>query len=502
MNIHPIIQPTQIQDPMQAPTIAPSTAPKVPTPSSISATPPQEVILVAGAAYPHNRGNYIDNTGKKNFSREKIGITFRNLCHNFVPRLAEKYPKAKITLFDFVDGNRQELKLDPKSTHSKPLPPLSTVVEEYGKLILNNYRYIDRINNKFLITQPERGTSFGYMTGISEFHKDEVSFDKYDNAYCNRSLKEKSISVRNVYEYLAKLGESASGSVVEFHIFSHAYHEGPILANTFMSDHGCPPVKLPKGLKTYPKKFLDKDARIADIVFATDGVTSTEVVDLNLLKDAFAKNSFAMIWGCDGSFFIAELFNQLRKLKGYDKMMVDLENSAKAGKSPEGFDTPLIEFKFNQEWGVDEDGALGFHNTIQDSEPSPKGKSEKKSLEDIIRTMQFAMYATYPSFLSEAIKKPVFAALPGTSSNIDSRTTQYGHGPQLMHIGMGKKYNDESDKRPLLKFYKNALGIQFGSSEDHYKTFYDDLYKAFGDDYDPTFKRGYGIYEPSKENPF
>jgi len=153
-------------------------------------------------------------------------------------------------------------------------------------------------------------------------------------------------------------------------------------------------------------------------------------------------------------------------------------------------DKKLLKLEFNSDdWG--EDTVDEFHELVLDIAPYPAGnKSQKKSLNDIKKILQPIIDGTYMKKMAAGTGKDVLGALPGTYANLD-QDYQRKFGIQIMHVPLGKEYNDYVDEkhfdkgfvdfRPILKFYSEHFEIQF-KPDGEYDT------KAYG--------RGYAVYKP------
>lgn len=457
MPINPVFLPMQVVNPIQSsasPALPAVQFPVVPALANARNANP-EVILVSGVTYPHERG--------------KVQDGFSGYCKRIAPRLHKKYAGVKITVFNFFGGTQEEYQFK----NNILVQPVIT--KNIGKLKNEHYRFIvdegDDTKEKYVITAPSSDDHTIYFPGISDIQAtNDVKKKDYLKAFRNSKLKEISMSVSNIYHYIEDLGKSAKGSLVELHLFSHAWIGGPIFANT--KEFYEWDTASSKWNWFNDGKYLDKDGRSEDF---DSGFTI--IKNMSDFKAAFASNAFSMIWGCNAYSSPKQIINQVRKSKYYKEML----------KVP---DKKLLELEFNSDdWGEDTEDE--FHKLVLDTTPYSTGKkSEKKSLNDIKKILQPIIDDTYMKKMAQGTGRDVLGALPGTYANLDQKY-QSKFGLLLMHVPLGKDYNDYIDEkdfskgfvdfRPILKFYKDHLAIQFKPNGEYDKK---------------TYGRGYAIYKP------
>ena len=457
MQIDPIFLPAQVANPIQTPawpvlpTLPSIPSPVVPAVPATTKTTP-EVILVSGVSYPHKRG--------------KVKDVFNAYCKRIAPKLHKKYAGVKITVFNFFNGTQEEYQFK-SDVLIQPV-----VVKNVGRLKDENYRFIededDDTKEKYVVKAPSSEDTTLYFPGISDIHSTrDVTKKQYLKAYKDGKLKEVSLSVSNIYNYIEKLGKNAKGSLVELHFFSHAWNDGPILANT--KDFSEWDEAASKW--NFSDKYLDKDGRLEDFDSG-----QTVVKSMPDFKAAFASDAFSMIWGCNAYGSPKQIVNQTRNFKHFKEMV----------KDP---DKKLLELRFNSDdWGEDTED---FHEEVLDTAPYSSGtRSEKKSLNDIKKILQSILDDTYMKKLAQGTGSDVLGALPGTYANLDQKY-QRKFGIMLMHVPLGEKFDDHIDEkdfskgfvdlRPILKFYKDHLAVQFRPDGEYDKK---------------TYGRGYTVYKP------
>jgi hypothetical protein len=433
--INPIFLPVEVLAPI-APPVPPISTTISPPVSAATQPPPArpEVILIAGVNYPHHRGAITD--------------TFTGYCKTIAPSLFKKYLNTKVTVFNFFESRIEEWTL--VGNIIKP-----TIVKSFDKLNKDNYWYVDDVNSVLTTKPPFPDAHTRYFVGVSEILKSgSIRSGDYIKAISDGTIKEKSISIDDVYKYMIEIGQTTPQSIQEIHFFSHAYIGGPILVNT---------IKY---------KIIDKDGRQEDF-----SPTTGKISNLNDFRKSFDVNAFSAIWGCNAFRFPKKTIHHI-----IDDSRKDYE---KAKKDP---NEKLFEFQYDSDWGANE---VKFHQLMHDADPPTTGnKSEKKSLNDVIAILKDILDKTYMQANAAASNKDVMGALPGTYADLD-KDSQKNFGVKIMHIPMGRKFDDfdeEKGKNPksyinfkgILKFYEDHLGVTF---------------KPNGE-YDKHFGRGYAIYKP------
>lgn len=115
--------------------------------------------------------------------------------------------------------------------------------------------------------------------------KTHTGYYKSD-ANARKRYLDDSISITHVYDYVSELGASAPGSLREFHIFSHAWAGGPVLANTHED-----PIYKPRGTHEGQRDPHDKDPRTKDF-------NPVNMPRLDDFAAAFPTDATVKIWGC------------------------------------------------------------------------------------------------------------------------------------------------------------------------------------------------------------
>ncbi|WP_147469419.1 hypothetical protein [Corallococcus sp. AB045] len=197
-----------------------------------------EVVLVAGWDYSGGA----NNVAYCNTCREDLysGSTHRTGMKTTIPKRIDT--PTVVTLFDFKSGERS--------------------------------RSVKSASGWFDLDRVLQGTVKPHVAKYSETVNQKRRHD------------DDSISILHVYDYLAELGLKAPGALREFHLFSHAWAGGPILANT-TEDIGY----RSGGTSAALRDPGDKDPRLKDF----DPVNMPRLADL---KAAFATDSVVKVWGC------------------------------------------------------------------------------------------------------------------------------------------------------------------------------------------------------------
>lgn len=404
----PILKPVKVPDPPSKP--APIKLPRTSTKSL------PEAILVSGTAFPRDVG-------------EKMRDIFSHYCDRMAVRLNDKYPGLKITVFNFHEGNQQLYEFS-GTTLKK------TVVQTWDKFNLKNYRYAIRggpsagfgvlsIHKK----RPSPEAEYLYLVGLSESTlaaDAKVSPVDYESFLYSGTLKEKSLSMGDVYEYINNVGRAwdegtSDVRIVEMHIFSRggARFGEPKLIN---SHHD-----INDGEKIY-----NKDGHIDDF----------DSEETEYFKSAFAyPHGFMVHWGsCNDR----ELLQLIRNVMRDDLYLEGLKNP--------GDDIFLYE-------------PLGFYMSLQ-------------WVNQHVRD-QYLELNYMKNFTERALRKG-YTAPPGVDVNLDNERTQTKFGMPLMHVFMGKEFRDppELDYKDVLKFYKELMGFHFWDTGEYHITIYGRGYMA------------------------
>ncbi len=197
------------------------------------------------------------------------------------------------------------------------------------------------------------------------------------------------ITKNTIYNIVGEIGSNYSKSMMEMHIFSHAYWNGPILADTFETD----PVDIDMRKKEIPK------------------VASKFTAATNA-------NGYVKIWGCSFPPLSNALYSRLRKNPKY-------KNSQIADTEIFSYSSKHFAFNLNGE----ELDLIGFINSILQT----KFKVDEKidlTFKQIKAIAAFDYIGVYGAHLAYYANIIVHAALPATyaeitpSFKISSKTQQ------------------------------------------------------------------------------
>jgi hypothetical protein len=428
-----------------------------------------EIVLVAGVDFPKFKTEIRPTETsfplehQNPASTDKKAWNWRVCAERLMKLAARKYGKdLRVTLFDFARGTRKTwIKSGGELKRGEVL--------SLGALKWDNYRILDKGASLLRPLQPEwpkknkedNPPHIFYFPGIDLLAKDSrspVPFKSYETEWGKlfdrkgSMLSESSISIIHVYDFIQTLGATRKsaddGGIRALHFLSHAWRGGPILVNTG---------DLAKVVRRDASKRdpFDKDGR-AEKDFTEENYTRAQLAQF---QNAFAKDAFAFIWGCDQTYFYKELIRQ----------------TIKQGKG-------AFQFKYDICWGDP--------NDLPENTFDANGKSKRFSLDDIRKLIQDALDDTYMQRLADLIRRPVIGAVPGTSSDPDRK------GPAdklLWHVSIGINGDEVKDTECLhpsnlkkwLSFYKRELKVTF----DNHFTFDLEGFKT-------EFGRGFVRFQP------
>jgi hypothetical protein len=343
-------------------------------------------------------------------------IPFYEFCTNRVKLLKKSDPTLTFTLFDVKSGFVRESKLNSE-----------------GKRI--NFGSSD----------------YEAVTDAPPHYIDSKTGRKRHEF--NQEAKNNIMSIVDIYEFIQKIGErkETAGSVIELSIFSHAHTGGPVLVNSYE-----------RHTKTNKRDPTDKDGRKKD--FEPENITE---VQLKQFKDAFHKNAFVWLWGCQFG-------------KGYNRVMYQtIEHREYRKTSPNQFAGLPIQFKFTGEEAFD-----AYHLDTDFFPPEPGDFNKKiyqleftKSGQQVKDFFKKAHENTYCSVIANKLKINCYGAFMATYAEDENKMTKKPAYP-LMRIP-----RREFPKAKKAKYPEDfSRHIEFFTKHLHYK-------KAPED-------RGYGTYEP------
>ncbi len=243
---------------------------------------------------------------------------------------------------------------------------------------------------------------------VTEKSFDPITKDNYKNKYF-RSEGKKTLSKMDIYPVIEEIGRKDPGTLYELHVFSHAYWNGPILANS-------------------TKGADDIDMRIDDITSA--------LWDKVVLGRAFHTTGIVKLWGCAFPRDINALYSAFRKHKNYKT----------SGTIPDDtvFDYPADHFWYKPNGAEAVDLTL-FINNILGTMYLSRDKVSLTFLQ-IKKIVSYHYLFTFATAIAYWWRVKVQAALPATYAEI---TPDFHVSPQT---------------KANVDMYVNHLGIKLGES--------------------------------------
>jgi hypothetical protein len=416
--ISPIILPVPPIPPIKLQPVTPPEPPKKPITMKRTPLPKQEAVLVSGLAFPRHRG-------------EKIRDVFSNYCATMAERLNTKYPGIKITVFNFYEGAQMLYEFSGAVLKT-------TVVKSLGKLNVDNYRYVklDGYRRVFVTRRADADPEYSevyYLIGISDvFGSADVKEADYIKAVNAKKITEKSISIGDVYDYIEKIGRDYSHRLVEFHIFSRADTDG---GPKLVGSHWY----TPKTSEKFGAKYIEKDGHGID--FDHFPSYKDAINDPDDFKNATIHDTITVNWGSALGVNAKSEILYVMNSPYYKEMLKDPYKK-------------LLPWGWGVMFSLDDLSTYWYENHVKPN---------------------------YSYQLAHSLRGKCYGAAPGTDANLDDEHTQRKHGIPLMHIFMGKDYDDPPtvDYRILLKFYKEVMHADFYTVDAEYHKTYGRGYIKF-----------------------
>ena len=226
----------------------------------------KRVILVAGVDY------------------ERKGVDFRIFCNSRVKRLVAANTKKEELTFQIFDVKSGEVVTREFTYPGGKRQESVTKTTPFSPVTLANY---DR-------TGTGADVHFTFKDGQTGM-----------------------MSVTDVYAAVRAIGKDHAGELVELSFFSHAWHGGPILVNSFDDGRTTGPPAVPGGPPTVVSLGMardpdDKDPRPKDFV-----TPNMDAADLQLFRDAYHADGFNWSWGCAFPRVIHEILHKLEHHRDY-----------------------------------------------------------------------------------------------------------------------------------------------------------------------------------------
>ena len=219
------------------------------------------------------------------YDYERHGLPFREHCDNRVKRLVaadRSHDDMTFQIFDVGSGEVVTREFTfPAGTRTEK----TTVTRPFTRLTTANYNQV--------VSGGERHYSF--KNGQSGM-----------------------MSVTDVYAAVRAVGAAAPGTLMELSFFSHAWHGGPILVNSFddgvmevpSAVPGVPPTIVAVGAARDPD---DKDPRVGKD-FAPANMSAAELAEF---RAAYHVDGFNWSWGCAFPRLVHEILHKLEYHRDY-----------------------------------------------------------------------------------------------------------------------------------------------------------------------------------------
>jgi hypothetical protein len=263
---------------------------------------------------------------------------------------------AKTWRDDLYDGKTTAIR---SPSELKKGVAISPKIRDYTRVTLFDFKTGDR--TRWFKGQSRWHQVDRVLQGAVRTHLGKYS----DPANEQKRHDDDAISITHVYDYIIELGRRYAGSLIGFHIFSHAWDGGPLLVNTNQA-----PIFHYGGARDAERDPGDKDGRHKDF----DIINMPEVA---LFKAAFRGDAALKIWGC----LAVDLYRDM------------IRAAARARKTKRPRDEPL--------------------NFSADGQAVTMSQAQ---IEDEFRAR--VLPDAYMSRLAAAVGLTVFGAPPGVGSNL------------------------------------------------------------------------------------
>jgi len=337
------------------------------------------------------------------FDYERKGVDFRIFCNSRVKRMVAANSAKEEMSFQVFDVGKGEV-----VTHDVSYPG--------GKKSESVAR-----------TQP--------FVAITASHYDRIG-TAGDVHFRFKDGQSGMMSVTDVYAAVRTIGASNPGELFELSFFSHAWHGGPILLNSYddgvvtgpPAAPGGPPTVTAVGAARDPD---DKDPRPKD--FLPPNMTTAQLKEF---QDAYRPDGYSWSWGCAFPRLIHEILHKLEQHRDYRA----------SGLADDK------EFKFTN-LRAEHISLLEVWLGIFLLNP----RDVRLEFKELKRFFCLATQASYTHHLAVQSKRKAFGGVMGTYSEYDT-----GRLP-LMHVepSFGRHF----------KFYENYLGFKFDPEGRKYGEF-------------------------------
>jgi hypothetical protein len=347
----------------------------------------KHVVLVAGMDY------------------EFKGVNFRLFCQNRMTRLLTANKKKEDMTFQLFDARAGEVE-----KHEVTYPAGKKTVK------------VTKTNPFTKLSK----TNFNQRTVGGETH------------YEFKNGQTGIMSILDIYAAVRQIGKDAADTLMELSFFSHAWHGGPILVNSFDDGRVEGPPATPGGPPTVtmlPGSTRDPDDN--DPRAAKDFIPPTmSASELKEFRDAYHPDGYNWSWGCSFPRVIHEILYKLEHHANY-----------KEHGLADGDKFIFTNFRDNHVQSLVT--RLGIS--------VPNKRRVELTFKELKRYFCSATVDSYNHHLAVKSARKTFAGVIGTYS-------EYDIGPlPLMHVynGFGRHF----------RFYKNYLGFAFDPERRNYGEF-------------------------------
>jgi hypothetical protein len=246
------------------------------------------------------------------------------------------------------------------------------------------------------------------------------------------------MSITDVYAGVQAIGRDDPGTLLELSFFSHAWHGGPILVNSFDDGRVEGPPAAPGGPPTVitlvggARDPDDKDPR-APKDFSPPNMSAAQLAEL---RAAYHTDGFNWSWGCSFPRTIHEILHRLQRHRSYrERGLADGDR--------------FVFTNFRAEHVRVLESVLGT------TFPAPR--RVELTFGEFKRFFCLVTEASYNHHLAVATQRTTFGGVMGTYSEYDSGSLPLMH----VHRGFGRHF----------RFYRNYLGFSFDPEGRNYGAF-------------------------------
>ena len=342
----------------------------------------------------------VDSSKQKNvvlvagFDYEFSGAEFSQMCDRRMKLLIKRHPKLKLkfTIFDVGKGTVKSKEKDSKG--------------KIKETLLKTFDAVGRSN--YDMTVPKKEKVFTTGAGV--------------------------MSMLDIYKHIQEMGKTEPESLLEFSIFSHGWHGGPVLVNSFSG----------AGDKDGRVQHFDDAARVAE------------------LKKAFdKKDGVFWIWGCNFARAFLIIFAVMRRsskykssgLKNDVEFNLSFSESKKANAAQQDVERRVYTNVWENLGGagisppVNAKGLISFTKTIK--------------FEDLKAAFINGLETTFAQTAGVKLGITAIGALPGTYSDYEKG------GSKLMLVPrQSPPYADNFSR--IISFYKTYLKIEMAPENRGY----------------------------------